>query len=94
MLRDQQHVVLEEPDLNVPPTAGLLALVQRSQRADRAEHPAHDVVDAAAGAQRSAFRAGHVGEAAHHLHDFIERSAILVGAGQKALVRDVNQARD
>ena len=46
--------------------------------ADRAEHAAHDVVDAGAGAQRVAGAAGHVGEAAHHLHDLVERGAVVV----------------
>ena len=63
------------------------------EHADRAEHPAHDVVDAAAGAQRPADRAGHVGQAAHHLHHLVEGGAVVVGARQEALVRDVDQAR-
>jgi hypothetical protein len=36
---------------------------------------------------------GHVGQAAHHLHHLIQRGAVVVGAGQKAFVADVNQAR-
>ena len=56
------------------------------QHTDGPEHAAHDVVDAAAGAQRVAGTAGHVGQAAHHLHHLVERGAVLVGAGQEALV--------
>ena len=38
-------------------------------------------------------RPGHVGEAAHHLHHFVERGAVVVRAGQEALVADVDEAR-
>jgi hypothetical protein len=63
------------------------------QHADGAEHAAHDVVDAGAGAQRVARAAGHVGQAAHHLHHLVQRRAVLVGPGQEALVADVDQPR-
>ena len=91
VLRRQQHAVLEQPDLHLLALAGVLALGQRRERADHAEHAAHDVVDRRAGAQRAAGRAGHVGEAGHHLHHFVERDAMLVGPGQEALVRHVDQ---
>jgi hypothetical protein len=72
-----------------PAAAGawVVTLAQRRQHADGAEHAAHDVVDAGAGAQRPALGAGHVGQAAHHLHHLVERGALFVGAGQEALVR-------
>ena len=60
---------------------------------DGAEHSAHDVVDAGARAQRIAGPAGHVGQAAHHLHHFVQRGAVVVGPGQEALVAGVDDAR-
>ena len=57
------------------------------------EHAAHDVDDRRAGAQRLARRPGHVGEPGHELHHLVERRAVLVGAGEKALERAVDQAR-
>ena len=56
------------------------------------EHAAHDVVDGGAGAQRTSRRAGHVGEPAHHLHGLVERRAVLVGTGQEALQRAIDEA--
>jgi hypothetical protein len=91
VLADEEHVVLEQRALHLHAAAGDAALDQRAHRADGAEHAAHDVVDAAAGAQRVARAAGHVGQAAHHLHHLVERGAVLVGAGQEALVADVDQ---
>jgi hypothetical protein len=88
-----KHVVLEQRALHLLAAPGFLALRQRRHRADGAEHAAHDVVDAGAGAQRVAGAAGHVGQAAHHLHHLVQRGAVLVRAGQKALVADVDQAR-
>ena len=38
-------------------------------------------------------RAGHRGEPRHHLHDLVERRAMLVGAGQKSLVAGDDQMR-
>ena len=93
VLAHQEHVVLEQRRLHLHAPAGDAALDQRAERADRAEQAAHDVVDAGAGAQRIAGTAGHVGEAAHHLHDFVERGAVLVRAGQEALVAHVDDAR-
>ena len=62
--------------------------------ADDGEHAAHDVVDRSARAQRPSRRPGHVGEPAHHLHDFVERRAVLVGAREEALERAVDRAAD
>ena len=36
---------------------------------------------------------GHVREAAHHLHHLVERGALLVGPGEEALHRAIDQAR-
>jgi hypothetical protein len=58
--------------------------------ADGAEHAAHDVVHAGARAQRIAGAARHVGQPAHHLHHLVERGAVLVRAGQEALVAHVD----
>jgi len=38
-------------------------------------------------------RAGHRGEAGHHLHDLVERRAMLIGPEQKALVAGDDQMR-
>jgi hypothetical protein len=57
---------------------------QRGHGADGAKHAAHDVVHAGARAQRVAGAAGHVGQAAHHLHHFVQRGAVVVGAGQES----------
>ena len=43
--------------------------------------------------QRAAHRAGHVGEAAHHLDHLVQRETVLVRPWQKAFVTHVNQAR-
>ena len=39
------------------------------------------------------FGPGHVRQAAHHLHDLVERQAVFVRPGQEALVRNVDQPR-
>ena len=93
VLAHQKHVVLEQRALHLLPLARDAALDQRAQGADGAEHAAHDVVDAAAGTQRVTGAPGHVGQAAHHLHHFIECGAVLIGSRQKALVADIDQAR-
>jgi hypothetical protein len=54
--------------------------ISAPERADGAEQPAHDVVDAGACAQRVAGPAGHVGQAAHHLHHLVQRRAVFVRA--------------
>jgi hypothetical protein len=54
VLREEKHAVLEQADLHLLATAGVLALGERRERADHAEHAAHDVVDRGAGAQRRA----------------------------------------
>ena len=54
---------------------------------------AHDVDDRGAGAQRLAGRPGHVGKPAHELHHLVERRAVLVGAGEKAFERAIDEPR-
>ena len=71
----------------------MVALGQCRHGTDSAEHAAHDVVDAGAGAQRVTRPPGHVGQAAHHLHHLVQCGSVLVRAGQKAFVADINQAR-
>ena len=44
-------------------------------------------------AQRASDRAGHIGQAAHHLHDLIQRRALLVRAVQKAFQGKIDQLR-
>ena len=90
-LGHEEHVVLEQRALDVGAAAGALALGERRLDRDDAEHAAHDVVHGGAGAHRLAGRAGHVGEAAHHLHDLVERQAVLVGTRQEALERAVDE---
>ncbi len=93
MLRGEEHAVLEQRALDLLAAPGAVALAQRGQHADGAEHAAHDVVDRGARAQRTPAWAGHVGQAAHHLHHLVQRQPVLVRAGQEALVRDVDQVR-
>ena len=93
MLAHQEHHRFEQRALDQPALAGVLALLQRQHRAEGAEHAAQDVDHRGAGAQRPARRAGHVGKPAHHLHDLVERRPLLVGAGQEALQRAVDQPR-
>ena len=75
------------------PLPGRVALAQRRLHRDHAEHRAEDVDDRGAGAQRPARRAGHVGEAGLELHHLVQRRAVLVGAGEVALQRQVDQPR-
>ena len=94
VLGDQEQAVLEQPDADVG--AVLLAaalLVERGEDRDRAEHAAHDVVGGGADALRLLARAGHGGEPRHHLHDLVERRAVLVRTGEKALVAGDDQMR-
>ena len=93
MLGHQKHVVLEQCTLHLLALPGLRPLRQSRHGADGTEHAAHDVVHAGTGAQRVAGAAGHIGQAAHHLHHFVQRGAVVIGAGQKTFVADVNQAR-
>jgi hypothetical protein len=93
MLRHQKDVVLEEPALNILAFARVASLVKCSENGNRAEHAAHHIVDGRARTHRPAFAASHVGETAHHLHNLIERSATLIRAGQKPLVRTIDDLR-
>ena len=97
MLGHEKQTVLEQADADVGSLVLSLAaaalLVERGQNRDRAEHAAHDVVGGGADALRLFLRAGHGGEARHHLHDFVERRAMLVGPGQEALVSADDQIR-
>ena len=93
MLRHQKHIVLKQRGLHLLALAGLLALHQRGHGAHGAKYAAHDVIDARARAQRVAGPARHIGQATHHLHHFVQGGAVLVGAGQKAFVADIDQAR-
>ncbi len=61
VLGDEEHIVLEQCALHFLAAARAFALGKRRHCADGAEHSAHDVVDARAGAQRSAVRSRHVG---------------------------------
>ena len=94
VLGNQKQAVLEQPDADigaVPLAAPLL--VERGEDRDRAEHAAHDVIGGGADALRLVARPGHGGEARHHLHDLVERRAMLVRTGQKALVTGDDQMR-
>ena len=92
VLGHQKDIVLEQRALHLLAPSGLRALRQRRHGANGTKHAAHDVVDAGAGPQRVARPACHVGQAAHHLHHLVQRGAMVVGARQKALVADVDQA--
>ena len=72
---------------------GLGALIKRGEDADDAIGGGADIDDRRAGAQRPSRRAGHEGEPAHHLRQLVERRPVLVGAGQEAFDRHVDEAR-
>ena len=97
VLGHQKDIVFKQRALNLLAAAGamrwMVALGQCRHGADGAEHAAHDVVDAGAGAQRVTRPPCHVSQAAHHLHHLVERGAVLVRAGQKTFVADVDQPR-
>ena len=93
VLGHQERAGLEQARLDAMALAGLAPLEQRGQDRDHAEHAAHDVVHRSARAQGAPLQAGHVGKAGHHLDDFVERGAMLVGSLEKALRRHVDQAR-
>ncbi len=93
MLAHQEHHRLEQRAFNQPALTRALALLQRQHRAEGAEDAAHDIDHRGAGAQRPAAGPGHVGEPTHHLHDLVERRPLLIGSGQEALQRTVDEAR-
>jgi hypothetical protein len=91
MGRHQENIVLKQGALDQLPGARAGALQQRGKDADGGEHAAHDVVHRGAGTERPARWAGQVGEPTHHLHDLVQRGAVYVWAGQKALQRAVDK---
>ena len=93
VLGHQEDVVFEQGRLHLAAFARQFALAQCGHGTDGPEHATHDVVHAGACTQRVADAAGHVGQAAHHLHHFVECSAVVVRAGQEAFVADVDEAR-
>ena len=92
VLSNQEDVVLVKRGLHFLAEASLLSFLQCCHRCNTAKQATHDVVDAAACSQRLAHRPGHVGQAAHHLHHFIERCAVVIGPGQEAAQFDIDQA--
>ena len=93
VLGDQQQAVLEQAHAQLAPAAGLPPLHQRGEHAEGREEPAHDVVGRGSDPQRPPRRAGHVGEAGHHLHHFVQRGAVLIGPGQEPLAAGEDQPR-
>ena len=93
MLRDQQHVVLEQRAAYALAATGSVAFPKRGQDGDDSEHATHDVVHRRAGAQRTPAGAGHVGQTTHHLHDLIQGRAVLVGTRQETIERTVDDVR-
>src|SRR3546814_2484448 len=75
MLADQKGRRFEQRAFDRPAPAGAMTPLQRRKDRDRAEHAPGDVDHRTARAQRPSRRAGHIGEAAHHLGDFVERGA-------------------
>src|SRR5439155_22240038 len=92
VLGAKEHAVLEQGALHLLAPARTLALAKCRKNADRAKHPAHDVVDRGSCTQRSALGSGHVRQAPHHLHDFVQCQTFLVWSGEKSLVRSVDQS--
>ncbi|MNS97118.1 hypothetical protein D3C72_1314410 [compost metagenome] len=73
--------------------AGLLTFAQRQQHGDQGKHAARDIDHGGPGPQRPAGRTGHVGQARHHLHHFVQRLTLFVGAVQKALQACIDEPR-
>jgi hypothetical protein len=69
------------------------ALAQRRLCRYHPEHCAHNVDDRGACAQQLTRRTGHESKAGLELHNLIERRTMLVGAGEVAFQRQVDQAR-
>ena len=93
MMAHHEGGVFEQPALHELPFARRISLAQSQKHRHRAIRRAHDVDHGRARAQRLANRAGHVGQPAHHLHDFVERHAILVRTAQESFERAVDQTR-
>jgi len=91
VLGREQHAVFVQCTLHFAADTRAVALIERGQHANGAEHAAHDVVHRTAGAQGAAHRPGHVGQARHHLHHFIQGQAVVVRATEEALVRGIDQ---
>ena len=68
-----------------------MPLVQGRDDANRTEHATLYVDDRRASPQRLPGGARHVGEATHHLGNFVEGGAVLVRTTQEALLRAVDQ---
>ena len=93
VLRHQEGIVLEQGALHVLALSRGMALVQRGEDRHRTEHPPHHVIHRRAGTQRAKTPSRHVGQAAHHLHHFIQAGAVFVRPGQKSLQRAINDFR-
>ena len=89
----QKRGALEQRAAHALALAGRLALAQRRLYRHHAEHRTEDVDDRRAGAQWPAGRPGHIGKAHLELHHLVERRAVLVGAGEIAFEREVDEAR-
>ncbi|MNS57750.1 hypothetical protein D3C72_906480 [compost metagenome] len=90
-LRDQQKIVFEQAGPHMAAAPRGVAVVQCGQGAHHAERAAQDVVDRRGHALRRVGAAVDIGQAAHHLHHFIQRRPVLVRPRQKALERHVDQ---
>ena len=93
VLRNEKQTIFEQADSNIGTTSTTTFLIERGQNGDRAEHASHDVVGGGADTLRVFTRSGHGGEPRHHLHDLIERRAMLVRSGQKTFVPADNEVR-
>ena len=85
--------VSNRPHSTERPTSVRSRSRSEAQDAHRAEHGAQDVGDGGSRAQRHSGRTRHVGETAHHLHDFIECNARPVRTRQKSLQRAIDEAQ-
>ena len=70
-----------------------MTLLDRRQDGDDAEHTARHIDHRGPGAQRPSGWPGHVGKAAHHLGDLVERGTVLIRTAEKALFGAIDQAR-
>ena len=80
VLPDHKGRGLEQRTADVAPFAAVPTSRERGQHADNTEHRAADIDDRAAGAHGPSRQAGHIGQTAQHLGDFVQGGAVRVGA--------------
>ena len=94
LARPRRRTVSKRPEVIFWPAAGLRPLVERGEDRDHPVGGGAHVHDRGARAQGLAARPGHEGEPGRHLRELVEEGARLRRAGEEALEREVDDARD